>query len=230
MKGTQERLYLDGQWIKFDKFGYEGLSEVIAYRFSKIIKSRLSFIKYKPILYRQQLGCICDDISKEGSSLISLLDLFPNALQKPSVDNIFLYYIPEIIKKTKLEDFGEWLTDLFLFDLLIQNEDRHVGNILMYQIEDKYMYAPVLDNANSLSFNTSQDEERRMIIAKPLMISHEEQFRVFSNRYSYRLKIIDNKIQISDLFKFYSEPQINRACSCLKRNVLLFFGEELAFY
>lgn len=231
MSGIQQKLIIENQWIKFDRFGYEGLAEVIAYRFSKLIKSKLTFLEYNPIYINHQVGCVSLDANKRGMKLISLLELFMDVKSKPSENELIDYYIPQIIKITHLRDFGEWMTDLFLFDMLIENEDRNAGNILLYKGENGYEYAPIMDNTNSLLYRLKTCNNNISIptIAKPLLISHEEQCKLMIRNYNTDFGLIDNKVFISDLFNYYSKSEIEQACQCLKNNTLRYFGILLDF-
>lgn len=232
MLGIQQKILLKNRWIKFDKFGYEGLSEVLAYRFSKIIESRLNVLEYNPIRFNGKLGCVSLDVNKKGCELISLLELFEERSEKPSARKFIDYYIPLIIEKTLLSDFGEWLTDLFFFDMLIQNEDRNPGNILLYRCGDYYKYAPVIDNANSLLYNIpiNQHVFSTSILAKPLLIPYENQCQIMMEKFNSSINLKDNKMIVSDLTEYYSKRQIEQACCCLADNILKYFGVILDFY
>lgn len=226
--GLQKKEKNKDGWIKYDRFGYEGLSEVLAYRFSKLLETRLLFCEYSPIRTTKGIGCFSKNILSEDENLISLHHFFPKEPEKLDIKHIFEDYIPFIINITGLSDFGEWLTELFIFDMLIENEDRNPGNILLIKARDKYIYAPVIDNANSLGykddFNTMEDK-----IAKPLMVSHREQTDLFRSRYHSDLKLTRKVLMISDLYNYYTESQISHACDILNRSVRSYFGSKIEF-
>lgn len=146
-----------------------------------------------------------------------------------SVSQLFEYYVPHIIESTGLWDFGEWLTELFVFDMLIENEDRNPGNILLVLNNGKYRYAPVMDNANSLGYRDDNPQFKGEKLAKPLMMSHREQTQLFLDRYDLKMKMLDNRIVISDLNFYYSKKQIVYACEILKRNVEKYFDIKIEY-
>ncbi len=230
-EGLQNKEESTKGWIKYDKFGYEGLSEVLSYRFSKLLNTRLSFCKYTPIKNIKGTGCFSKSIIAKNETLISLYSFFPEEPENLSVNQLFDYYIPHIIKITGLKDFGEWLTELFIFDMLIVNEDRNPGNILLIKSFDTYRYAPVMDNANSLGYRRhNKPISKEKILAKPLMISHREQMDLFQAKYTTNIKLIGNRVRISDLYNYYSRQYISCACKILSNTVAEYFEVELEYF
>lgn len=228
--GLQSKEEKHGYWIKYDRFGYEGLSEVLAYRFSTLLSSRLSFCEYKPIKTDKGVGCCSRSVIYGGEELISLYSFFPNEPKNLNAIQLFDYYIPYIIENTGLQDFGEWLTEMFIFDMLIENEDRNPGNIFLIASDGKYRYAPIMDNANSLGYRDCNHQFDGAKLAKPLMMSHSEQAHLFMNRYGSKLELRNNKILVSDLYKYYLYDDVIHAIEILKRTVSGYFHMELIFY
>lgn len=229
-KGLQLKEVKHEGWIKYDRFGYEGLSEVLAYRFSRLLSSRLSFCEYTPVKTDKGTGCFSRSVISGDEELVSLYSFFPNEPRSLNASQLFDYYIPYIIKITGLQDFGEWLTEMFLFDMLIENEDRNPGNILLIVDNGKYRYAPVMDNANSLGYMDANPQFSGSKLAKPLMMSHSDQVHLFINRYGSKLKLCDNKIMVSDLYDYYLYDDVIHAIEILKRTVSGYFHVELIFY
>lgn len=229
-KGLQLKEVKHEGWIKYDRFGYEGLSEVLAYRFSRLLSSRLSFCEYTPVKTDKGTGCFSRSVISGDEELVSLYSFFPNEPRSLNASQLFDYYIPYIIKITGLQDFGEWLTEMFLFDMLIENEDRNPGNILLIVDNGKYRYAPVMDNANSLGYRDANPQFSGAKLAKPLMMSHQEQARLFLERYDSNMKMLSKKMRVSDLSDYYSKNQIEHACGILTRNVAKYFDFEIEYY
>lgn len=228
-EGLQRKEVSQEGWIKYDRFGCEGLSEVLAFRFSQLLSTRLSFCEYRPIKTDKGTGCISKSVISDKEKLVSLYSFFPEEPQNLNAIQLFDYYIPYIIKITELQDFGEWLTELFLFDMLIENEDRNPGNILLIANEGKYRYAPVMDNANSLGYRDTNPQFSGTKLAKPLMMRHHEQAKLFSEAYPTKIQITNEKLLISDLFDFYKEEDIKRACTLLRNNVESYCNRKLVF-
>lgn len=216
-------------WIKYDRFGYEGLSEVLSYRFSKLLSTRLSFCEYMPIRNTKGTGCFSKNIVAENESLISLYSFFPEKPKDLSANHLFDDYIPRIINITGLKDFGKYLSELFIFDMLIVNEDRNPGNILLIKRNDTYRFAPVMDNANSLGYRNDEFFWDKRVLAKPLMISHMEQAKLFQEKYNTHIDLVGNSMMISDLYAYYSKQQISGACEILRHSVAEYFGIELDY-
>ena len=228
-EGLQRKEVNQEGWIKYDRFGYEGLSEVLAYRFSRLLSSRLSFCEYTLIKIDKGTGCFSRSVISGDEKLVSLCSFFPIEPKDLGASQLFDYYIPYIIKITGLQDFGEWLTELFLFDMLIENEDRNPGNILLIENNGKYRYAPIMDNANSLGYRDANPQFDGIKLAKPLMMRHSDQAHLFFDRYGSKLELRDNTIVISDLFNYYSEVDVTHAFEILRQTVDGYFNVELRF-
>lgn len=216
-------------WIKYDRFGYEGLSEVLSYRFSRLLSTRLSFCEYAPFRNDKGTGCFSKSVVVGNEKLTSLYAFFPEEPKNLSANHLFEYYVPNIVKTTGLKDFGEWLTELFVFDMLIENEDRNPGNILLITKNGKYRYAPVMDNANSLGYRDDNLQFKGAKLAKPLMMSHSDQVRLFQDRYDSKMKLIGSRMTISDLYDYYSKEYIIHACEILRHSVAEYFSVELEY-
>lgn len=223
--GLQKKEKNKDGWIKYDRFGYEGLSEVLACRFSKLLKTRLLFCDYSPIRTPTGIGCFSKNVLSENKNLISLHHFFPKEPKKLHIKHILEDYIPLIIDITGLSDFGEWLTELFIFDMLIENEDRNPGNIVLFYDGVNYSYAPVMDNANSLGYRHTRSH-----IAKPLMIPHDEQVKFFNSTFTTEIFLKNNELVVSDLNDFYDYNSIDYACTILNENVQRYFGKNMFFY
>lgn len=228
-EGLQNKEKTYEGWIKYDRFGYEGLAEVLSYRFSRLLDTRLSFCEYIPIRDGKRTGCFSKSVVTDDEQLISLYSFFTKEPESLSERDLFEYYVPRIIQITGLKDFGEWLTEMFIFDMLILNEDRNPGNILLIKTADKYGYAPVMDNANSLGYKDESNTSIGDKIAKPLMVSHRKQADLFRSRYHTDLKLMRNDLRISDLYDYYTKSQISYACDILARSVEAYFSSKIEF-
>lgn len=163
LKGDQLKWFKQGYYIKANKFGYEGIAEVIVAELCRNIKD-LNFVDYRlcSILNvsdnKQYFGCYSQELKPTGFSFITfdkLLHLYLskteyNSLSKLSGEQLYLMLCECVSKITKVNLF-QYVNNCIALDALILNEDRHLNNFGVLFSENGVIYpAPIFDNGLSL--------------------------------------------------------------------------------
>ena len=210
-KGNQEKWLDNNRWYKLDQFGYESLTESlisILLGKSNIEKDTpFTFVRYKPVRViaheRERTGCVSDNFLKDGQSVITVNQLLSRMLGSPlkeklqslTSDKKRIAYLAEETKEyTGLDYFGEYLTLLFEIDSLFLNDDRHLNNIAVLKMGDKYDYCPIFDNGAGLLSDTRMspmDILPKSLIpalkARPFMMSFTRQMNTARSLYGRQL-------------------------------------------
>lgn len=214
-KGNQEKWFDNdtNQWYKLDQFGYEALSETLV---SMLLEESniendtpFTFVRYEPVRVvvhnRERTGCISENFLKQGQSIVTVNHLLSRVLGYPLKDKLLsltsdkkrIEYLAEATKEyTTLDYFGEYLTLLFEIDSLFLNDDRHLNNIAVLKIGDKYEYCPIFDNGAALLSDTRlspMDIEPKALIstlrARPFNMSFTRQRNTTRALYGKQLSI-----------------------------------------
>jgi hypothetical protein len=214
-KGNQEKWFDEDtkQWYKLDQFGYEALSETlisILLEKSNIEKDTpFNFVRYEPVRLivhnRERTGCVSDNFLKEGQSVITINHLLSRVLGCSLKDKLLSLtsdkkrtaYLAETTKDcTGLDYFGEYVTLLFEIDSLFLNDDRHLNNIAVIKMGDKYDYCPIFDNGAGLLSDTRlspMDIEPKALIsslrARPFNMSFTRQMNTARAVYGKQLSM-----------------------------------------
>ena len=212
-KGNQEKWFDSdtNKVYKLDQFGYEALSETLISMLlekSNIEKDTpFTFVRYEPIKAivhnRERTGCASDNFLKEGQSVITINHLLSRMLGCPLKDKLLslsshkkrISYLAEATKDyTGLDLFGEYLTLIFEIDSLFLNDDRHLNNIALLKMGDKYDYCPIFDNGAGLLSDTrffAMDIEPKALIsslrARPFNMSFTRQMNTARLLYGKQL-------------------------------------------
>lgn len=251
-KGNQKKWLSGDRWIKADELGYEGLSEVICSRLADKLGYPYGTVKYYPCIIndtrrsKKMTGCFsesfignCEEITL-GRIMKNILGTDPAEFFDSSMSAEYKaeYVVSGISGISGLEDAGRYLSDLFRFDRMVLNEDRHYHNIIFLYDRNKYYYAPLFDCGAALLSDLSGDYPLetpvsiciRNVKAKPFSKSFSKQCDIFSGKYGNSFEFSSVKIDISDLYSYYSEPVINRVCSVLRYQYgLTAPGKEIEF-
>lgn len=68
------------------------------------------------------------------------------------------FLVDQIVRITKLEKFGEYMSKLLTLDAIFLNEDRHTHNIaVLMDREGEYHYCPFFDHGAALLSDTTLD-------------------------------------------------------------------------
>lgn len=179
-KGDQSKWRIGNKWVKQNTRGYEGQAEVLA---SLVLKCSTldcsNYVVYKPCIIQladgeQFDGCYSLDFrgTKQEVTLERLFEANFSSTdpitsnETLSTTEKFEQLMTQVEQHTGL-DVRHRIAQLFAFDALILNEDRHTNNILfLYDPKEKtWELAPIFDNGLSLL-----SDEKDYVPGKPLTI------------------------------------------------------------
>lgn len=249
----------NGLWLKADNLGYEGLSEVITSRvvLQTNILNYFKAVVYNPCrLYtdsgRQYVGCCSENylpLNYEEVSLSKLvLRIFGMSFDeiktryKQDFYGVLLENISNFTRIT-YDILASYFSYMLQFDALVLNEDRHCKNIVFLRdtVSGCWYSGPIFDNGAALLSDLKLDYPYN----KPLevcMRTVSNKAKPFSRSFSKQLELVQNysqvqvvlptvlSVQISDLYSYYDEKYIKRACKVLEIQVKKYFRDtEIKF-
>ena len=248
-KGNQIKWVRDCLWVKADTLGYEGLAECVASQlahhtnigdFASITDYTLCKISegdYGRSIANTYVGCYSENFLKHGETLVTLNriieaetgDTFRAFTDKLSTEDRIIRTVELIKKVTGIFNYGEWLTCLLEWDMLIFNEDRHEHNIAFVKNErGEYRLMPLFDNGAGFFSDTRIDysldksitECEKKIKSKPFSTDFHKQVKACRNLYGTQLKLnfdsIENVTLSSNL---YDNKIALRILNILKRGM-----------
>jgi len=250
---TQKKWLKINRIIEEDLLGYEGMSGVICSRIAAALDFSYGSTEYLPCKIYDKTeqtnknGCFhivqdaeyttvsLEKIMSErlGIDIASYLDSIISTKEKAE------YTVSRLSDIKGLHDAGKYLSDLFLFDWLVLNENRTFQNILFISDGDSYRFAPLSGFERTLLSDTTvsypSDVSLNACIkkakAKPFNKSFKKQYEVFRNLYGNSLEIKPVKIKISDLFGYYSTVNVSRVMKLLETQyTALGFKGKIDFY
>ena len=219
-KGNQKKWRISEKWIKADDLGYEGLSETICSRLADALKFPYGVVKYSPcIIYdenrmQNMTGCFSDSFINNLNE-ITLGRLMKNYFDTDiaeyldrniSTEEKAEYVVTRLSHLNGLADAGRYLSDLFLFDRIVLNEDRHYHNIIFLYDRERFYSDPMV---------TPLSICLRNVKSKPFSKSFTRQSEVFSQKYGNSFSIRSAAVKISDLYNYYSSEMIKRAADVI---------------
>jgi len=199
-KGDQSKWRIGNKWVKKNARGYEGIAEVLA---SLVLECSTldasNYVVYKPCIIQfadgeQFDGCYSLDFrgTKQEVTLERLFEANfsstdPITSNKTlSTTKKFEQLMAQVEQFTGL-DVRYQIAQLFAFDALILNEDRHTNNILfLYDPKEKtWELAPIFDNGLSLL-----SDEKDYAPGKPLTIlKRKVKAKPFNSSFSKQLSL-----------------------------------------
>ena len=200
-KGDQSKWRIGNKWVKQNARGYEGQAEVLA---SLVLKCSTlpsaNYVIYQPCTIQladgeQFNGCFSQDFrgTKQEVTLERLFEANFSSTdpitnnQTLSTTEKFNQLMAQVEQFTGL-DVRQKIAQLFAFDALILNEDRHTNNILfLYDPKEKtWELAPIFDNGLSLLSDEKDYPPgkpltilKRKVKAKPLNSSFTKQLALY---------------------------------------------------
>lgn len=148
-----KKIYLyKGNSPEYANQGKEAYSEFYSSQVAKIFfeniksKNKLSYVDYELKKFHNQIVSSCELFTTENKGYIPIEMILKN--QKIKVSSLDAKIIPEIKKVYGTENFE----DLMIFDALIGNTDRHLGNFGMFidnNTNEILEPAPIFDNGLS---------------------------------------------------------------------------------
>ena len=148
----QEQKYFFKAVSKMDKLYNELIGEALAK------KVHLPCAHYDLAEFNNTIGVYSENIFKPNDKYFSMENILKayfgktcNLSIKNNLEDIWIaidnYYQNTSIKKTLMTE----ITDLFIFDILIGNPDRHIENYGICENEDTIHLSKIIDNENMLS-------------------------------------------------------------------------------
>ncbi len=250
-KGDQPKWTEKEYWYKADYMGYESFSEIVVSELMK--KTNIeNFVMYEPvkILFngKELNGCVSENFKKNNENLVTLERLHrayegTGLAEKLShftdVKERIEYTVNFTKEKTKIEEFGSYLTMMLEIDALFLNEDRHTNNIAVIRNETNgtFRLCPYFDHGLSLMSDVNDYQLNKEIYdlisnikSKPFSTCFDEQTDAAEELYGVQLKAHFTDTDIERLtekfYGVYSESIVNRVRKILfeqRRKYSLFF-------
>lgn len=212
-KGSTER-------FKFSNTGYEPYSEYYASQIAE--RMGVTSIRYDLDKWKGILASVCKLFTSKEYSYVPIW----LASQSDKIEDVYDWCVEK--------GFGEEFSDMIVFDSLILNPDRHLGNfgVIKSNYTGEYVaFAPIFDNGEGL---LSKGDIRAFESKKNFdEYIHNEYVNISQYGVNYKelVKAFCNKEQIAKLrnlfnFKFEKHPLYNLPDNRLK--LLEYFVQERA--
>lgn len=226
----QQRKQLLGRYIvKYDNPNCrEGLSEVLTSRFLDLCDIPFGHIRYTPYVDSTGAGCRClvnTPMLESSCSVKHYLQRVnaPSLRGTDSFENLYAMILRDL---QGIPDAEKYFKYLVWVDTVVQNVDRHWGNINII-IESKGLrLSPFFDFGASLSFDVPDCEYPAGICAginksrcSLLHSSFLETLRIVSKGNPVHIKFKDNKVKVDDLCVIYPEAAVIRALGIININM-----------
>lgn len=171
-------LYKGSTENSYNSNGIEAYSEYYMAQIAEMMG--FDFVPYDLREFHGQIVSVCPIFTNENEGYIPIHHLLSNDFDKDNSEKLALE-ISKIYGKSAFED-------LMLFDALICNTDRHLGNfgmIIDNNTNEILRPAPIFDNGNSIIENVGYDESQHaktissQFISKPLRYNFNKQLELF---------------------------------------------------
>ena len=127
----------------------EIFNEIFAAKFAD--KMGINHANYDICRYNGDLGAISTSVYKGEEKFIPLivasLDTIPKNGTANTIQSMKRYILPSLCFFNQNEELKKYI-DIFMFDILLGNGDRHEDNIGFIKNKNKYSIAPIFDNGN----------------------------------------------------------------------------------
>ena len=223
-KGNQLKWKKESIWYKADYLGYEGLAEYLISHLllksdlepSLITQYRTEQIQYQDRIF---LGCASPDFLQENEQLMTLERLYKNETGESLYRSVFriqehaarlIFLVNQVERFTNIENFGQYIAQLLIIDLLFLNEDRHFHNIaLRVSADGVYHFCPVFDMGACLLSDTRMEYPMngdiyrmiRKVRAKTISDDFEEQADIAEQQYGQAIRFSFTKKDVENLLK-----------------------------
>ncbi len=162
-KGNQVKWYINNNWIKENKLGYEGLAEEISSIILSCIKN-IDYVSYYTCKIKDENnnyrdGCICKNILARGEEEIAFAKIITKRFTSyKEFDKVIkdlstkdkIRVVQRVINEEYRLDVLKYVADSINFDAIVLNEDRHFNNLQIIKGENYCRTFPVFDNGLSL--------------------------------------------------------------------------------
>lgn len=147
-------------WFSFDKDEYFYKSEKhVEFIYNELIAEELAkdfdipCAHYDIAAYDGNIGVISKNIFKKDDNKFSLSEILDSS-EHNNLEDIWDTFLYRYKDEKIVERLMKEIVDVFMFDVLIANPDRHSGNIMITENKDKISVAPLYDNMLMLSSNS----------------------------------------------------------------------------
>ena len=194
-EGTQIKYRKDGFWYKKDNRGHEGRAEYLVSKFMEFTSLKTS----EEGTINGSSGCRSRNFLTGEEELITFYRLYYNEVGKDlskvigNMDTMEerIEYVVSFIKESCELDVKEYLSKIFMLDMICLNEDRHLNNLAIIMNGDKFTPAPIFDNGIAL-LTANQSVNRhfpiadnvKRVVARPFSGSHEKMMEYFGKGFS----------------------------------------------
>lgn len=199
-EGTQVKYKKDGYWYKKDSRGREGLSEYLVSRLLTFsdMESK-DYVLYEQGYINGAPGCRSKNFLGNGEELITVYRLYFNEFGRDlsqvlaGMDTMEerITYVLDFVKESCDLDMRDYMRKVFMLDMLVLNEDRHLNNLAVIFKENDFVCAPIFDNGVSLlaanqsvNWNFSMEENVKRVTARPFSGSHEKMYEFFGKGFT----------------------------------------------
>jgi hypothetical protein len=250
-KGNQIKWVCGSVWVKADTLGYEGLSECVSSAlarhsnigdFAAVTDYALCRVEEKESdgSNNSFIGCYSQNFLKPDETLVTVSRLieaetgktFPGLVKGLSTEEKITLTVDLVKSVTGIPDFGEWLTCLLEWDMLIYNEDRHEHNIAVVKNEfGGFRLMPLFDNGAGLFSDMSIDYPLKKpltvcenkIKSKPFNTDFSKQVAACRKIYGGQLKLRFESVESISLSPdIYDKAILDRVLITLKANAAKF--------
>lgn len=161
--------------------GVESINEWIAFNVAKFLE--LPVVDYQVLPDNSRI-CFCKAFTSENLEYVPVYQMH---LAKAKQNSQSRYqWILEMLESYNTADAKQYLDNMIVFDFLIGNQDRHLGNFGILRNPDSLetvCMAPLFDNGSSFGFD--QDLDRAAIYK-------EYQAATFKNTLKEQLELVEN--------------------------------------
>lgn len=151
--GCQDKLLKDGFVYKFDRMGYESISEALVSEFESYI-CNFEYLDYFLDTLDGTPCCKSKYMVKDCEKLYSLYDIIFSVDEDRYLDSLkgvdLKNYVVSRIHDITGLNIEDYLARVIYLDCITMNSDRHLGNISLIKSNRVYREAPVFDNGLSL--------------------------------------------------------------------------------
>lgn len=229
--GQQRKQLIGDYLVKYDNVNCrEGLSEVITSRFLDLCEMPFSHIRYTPYKDDIGVGCKCAVNKAMLLSSCSVKHYLQrtNAFSLHGASDFVQLYNMIVCDLCSIPCVAEYFKYLTWIDTVVQNVDRHWGNINIILDEDKPKFSPFFDFGASLSFDIPDYEYFAGICAginrsrcSLLHSDFMETYRIITGGRDVSISFKGSKLKIDDLCKIYPEGAVMRTLDIININIKL---------
>lgn len=169
-KGCQKKYFKDNYWYKIDSSGGEGLVEsTVSKLLSCSTLPKWLYVFYEKCFINNKSGCRSKSFLNDGEVFISFKELYTYYSKGDLSNDIWVYdnavkraeFLRSIVMSVARIDINKYLKTIMLLDMLIENRDRHLGNlgVILDRVQNTFVLCPIFDNGASLGVGLCTGEK-----------------------------------------------------------------------